>query len=484
MSTSPDCDLAHTDAPAVAVAAADVVAPAPAAAHVAAPASISVVRTPACTRFRLTDFLDSKQRFIVYNVAHYEGSPRVPRDVPDVHPSARFLGCYATRDTVIAKAQSIMENTDGFALRVTPTFQFDVLCADQMLSATDRRARVLRVLGTLRARKEQDAREMQERATRAHTERVRTNAVATSSASASARVGVEGGRAQKLTVHLQEYNWELLETLAPSASAGVLDSGSASGLFERAASASVAAAAAEEKEEKGDGEGRPVVASLDDCEVPVTQRRAGQTHLLLSLIEDEDHPDEPVFLAYKASDNEAQIERWMKDIGELFAPLNVYSVPLYEFGPLSGFEESLTLDDKEYERGMNAHRPGLIAANEDDLRDRIRREFRMDPDGDNAIWIRPGEEVKQQHRRVFELRSVTVKTLDDAGNVTKVEQLPSSSWRYLDDAELRNLPRSVQDVRDLADGKLSALSEAMTQRSHAAATSLLTGRDDLSSESS
>jgi len=438
--------------------------------------SVSVIRNPACTRFTVTDFLDPKQRFLVYNVAHYGGSPRVPRDVPDVHPSVRFLGAYASRDTVVSKARVIMESTDGFALRVTPTFQFDVLSSDQSLTSSDRRARVVRVLRRLRDKKEADALEMQERATRAHMDRVASS----SSVSLSRAAGVEGGRAQKLTVHLQEYNWELLDALLPSEGSEVMMSGSESAAASAGDNSSEAAGAGSGE---GEGEGASAdagvsgVLSLDDVEVPMSVRRGGQTHIVLSLLEDDEHPEEPVFIAFKAGDNEDRIERWMKDLGELFAPLNVYSVPLYEFGPLSGFEESLTLSDKEYERGMNVHRPGMIAANEEELRDRIRREFRLDPDGDNAIWIRPGEEVRSTARRVFEMRSVTVKTLDERGNVTKVEELPSTSWRYLDEAELRNLPRNVQDVRDMSEGKLSSLTEAMTQRSHAAATSLLAGRD-------
>lgn len=462
-----------------------------ASAHSAHPPSITVERVPACSRFRITDFLDTKQRFLVYNVAHYESHPRVPRGVEDANPSARFLGCYATRDSIVVRAQALMEGTDGFALRVTPTFQFDVLCADQTLSNAERRSRILRVLRSLRAKKERDAAELQERATRAHLERLAsttTSASATAAAAAAAvattestapPTAVRGGRAQKLTVKLQEYNWDMLEALAPSEDSELLRHDAAS---TRAGEGST------ESESAGAGAGAdaaaatepaapPSIMSLDDCEVPLMHRRVAQTHLLVAMLEDELHPFEPVFIAFKAGDNESVIERWMRDIAELLAPLSVLSVPLYEFGPLTGFDNTLTLEDHEYERSMNAHRPGLLAASEEELRDRIRREFRLDPDGAHAMWIRPGEEVKPHARRVFEMRSVTVKTLDAQGNVTNVEQLPSSSWRYLDDAEMTNLPRNVADVRAMAEGRLGSLTEAMTSRSHSAATSLIAGRD-------
>jgi hypothetical protein len=117
-------------------------------------------------------------------------------------------------------------------------------------------------------------------------------------------------------------------------------------------------------------------------------------------------------------------------------PVPVFCVPLYHWGPLAGFNETLSLDDEVYEERIRAQgRNVLLAPSEDGLRERIRKELRMDPDANYVIWLNDQQSVDRAPTRVFDVLRVTSRQIADDGTILSERTLDSSQWRYLTEDE-------------------------------------------------
>lgn len=414
--------------------------------------NVSVRTLPPDTSIQVEDLKDPRQSILAYNVSHYESVPTVPRGHPLAKPAVRLLGAYPTLQALMDVEEQLLQGCNQFTIRMSDTFRADILCANERMPWNERRRRILRVFDHLRYRfTVQQKNELIRRTMSKHLREWRK--LLAKKQGAPTKEDREIFSRHALVIHLQQFNWDLIQALAPDTRRSetarpdiVCDPGARVRVealkelhlrqdSERRANLEtpleelqvevavgdqgieipetelpveghrgVAAENEEEEEEEDDQRRRELrrarvekrktaVQSLDDVPFPTTLELRGQNVCVCTLLEDKEHPLEPVIIPWRMfhSSEETAIKAFMEDVSKLYAPLEVTCVKMYEFGPLDGFDQVLTEKDKEYEKKMrSSNHTTIMASSAEELRERIRREHGINPDDSTVVHFTDG----------------------------------------------------------------------------------------------
>lgn len=265
-------------------------------------------------------------------------------------PAMRILGFYRSVDEFALRADAL----DGTALPVLLLRTWTMHLMDGFSNAQAsssvgaRAARVAELHGAWRRYKEVDEVDDVRARLRASVER----------GSQVSRAGAcDMVREARITVY--DYDWPALEGMLPAPTSA-------------AASRALPLFA-------GRGAGEGACAPL-----------AGQDFAIVAAQQHDKREPVYIFLRAFSATQEHELDVYMANVRDAVAPMVVLAVPMYVWGPASGFDSAVTQQDRDYEESSRAAgRSVMLAPNMDVLRERIRLEYGVDPDSDAVTYLKP-----------------------------------------------------------------------------------------------
>lgn len=314
---------------------------------------------------------DRKQSYCLYHCGHYRSIPLIIASETSL-PAFRLIGNYATALQVWDRYDTLLDSCNNFTIRVTPAFQFDVLCSYERLTYHERYIRIKRVLLAMRQYYDID-------------EPNRLNELITNSRHKNSE--------NQPCVQLQKYNWNLLDSLLPedldvqpecayrlnpdemtlpedtSINSDDDDLHSIELLTPEAERAAYRRARLDSNKKN--------TRSIESICFPHELKKSDQKYMVLSLITDPEHLQEPIVIFFRSfRQNDSQLNDYVEILSNHLKPLEIFVVDMYTWGPLIGFDEVKTDADIDYE--SNALKNGqriIVASNEEELEQRINEQF-------------------------------------------------------------------------------------------------------------